>query len=423
MDSQITFEDISITLQQLHLEVYVGNSSIGNLALLSRSTFQLFKNYINNYCSFTFDIWDKLEFNCENYTPKKIGCNNWNNHSEFQKWFARLPSHITHLHVGNHFNMHNDNLGSYYYIDGWHTFNEPLSTLPTTLQVLRICGSSFNRSLDNLPRNLQRLTIVSTSFKQQVDNLPTTLKYFCLYTEKELAAFSVDHLPQGLRQFMFSIPTVKPTAIDNLPPQLTHLEISSFVSHCHNLPLSLTHLITCYKEVDYLPPSLTHLTLTYLPADSADNLPTTLTHLSLHFHCCNIDHLPSSLTHLKLAFAPPNIDYLPHSLRYLSISEGYINYNICDHLPPYLTHLHLGGEFNAPVDNLPPCLTHLSLGDYFNQPIDHLPASLLSLKLGYGFTHTVDNLPQSLRYLCLGCKYLVTTNYLSPLTTIEVLNM
>jgi hypothetical protein len=41
-----------------------------------------------------------------------------------------------------------------------------------------------------------------------------------------------------------------------------------------------------------------------------------------------------------------------------------------DNLPPTLTHLTTGYNFNQPVDKLPPKLTHLTVGDHFNQLVD-----------------------------------------------------
>jgi FNIP Repeat len=50
------------------------------------------------------------------------------------------------------------------------------------------------------------------------------------------------------------------------------------------------------------------------------------------------------------------------------------------HLPPTLTHLTTGDEFNQPVNNLPATLTHLTLGNDFNQPINFSLAHSLTSK-------------------------------------------
>jgi FNIP Repeat len=50
-----------------------------------------------------------------------------------------------------------------------------------------------------------------------------------------------------------------------------------------------------------------------------------------------------------------------------------------DNLPPTLTHLILGLQFNQPLDQLPPTLTHLTIGQKFNYPVDKLPPALTHL--------------------------------------------
>jgi len=43
-------------------------------------------------------------------------------------------------------------------------------------------------------------------------------------------------------------------------------------------------------------------------------------------------------------------------------------------LPPSLTSLSFGNNFNQPINNLPNTITNLSFGRNFNQPISNLPS-------------------------------------------------
>jgi len=113
--------------------------------------------------------------------------------------------------------------------------------------------------------------------------------------------------------------------------------------------------------------------------------------------------------HFGLNFNQP-IDNLPHYKGNPDDGEyplGEINtiiiYGHFDHpidnLPPSITHLYLGIDFNQNVDNLPHGLKHLTFGFLFNKPVDNLPNSLEYLKFGYSFNQKVDNLPNSLTEL------------------------
>jgi hypothetical protein len=67
-------------------------------------------------------------------------------------------------------------------------------------------------------------------------------------------------------------------------------------------------------------------------------------------------------------------------------------------LPPNLTYLTFGFEFNQPI-NLPNNLTHLTLSVYFNQQID-IPTSIKYLVLhGDNKQYIVDNLPNGIEEL------------------------
>jgi hypothetical protein len=81
-----------------------------------------------------------------------------------------------------------------------------------------------------------------------------------------------------------------------------------------------------------------------------------------------------------------------------------------DWLPEGITDLHLGTEFNQPIDNLPHTIKRICIMPYnnidytkFNQTIDNLPVGLeeLSIVLNKSFDKPLDNLPSGLKKICL----------------------
>jgi hypothetical protein len=102
-----------------------------------------------------------------------------------------------------------------------------------------------------------------------------------------------------------------------------------------------------------------------------------------------------------------------------------------DWLPEGITDLHLGTEFNQPIDNLPHTIKRICIMPYnnidytkFNQTIDNLPVGLeeLSIVLNKSFDKPLDNLPSGLKKICLHLhKYLYPINNLP--NTIEEINI
>ena len=144
---------------------------------------------------------------------------------------------------------------------------------------------------------------------------------------------------------------------------------------------------------------------TDIPNHPIDKLPPTITHLTLgHDFNKNVDHLPPLLTHLTFNywFDQP-VDKLPPLLTHLEFDD---EFNQCvDRLPPLLTHLKFGFSFNQRVDHLPSSLMYLEFGDNFDQPVDGLPPLLTHLKFGNSFNYCVDKLPQSLIRLTFGYEF------------------
>lgn len=164
-----------------------------------------------------------------------------------------------------------------------------------------------------------------------------------------------------------------------LPLQYNYLSIRSYCLPIPHLPQHITHLtakVTRYTMFDGLPPNLTHLSISSSCYDAmieggpVDHLPLSVTHVSLNFGQGKlyVDHLPPNITHLELGgYFDNNIDYLPPNITHL-ILGNYFRHNI-DYLPPKLTYLKLGSHFNNNVDHLPITLKYLYIGEYFNQPL------------------------------------------------------
>lgn len=124
----------------------------------------------------------------------------------------------------------------------------------------------------------------------------------------------------------------------------------------------------------------------------------------MKFGVCFDKPLPSSLFCLKLDydFSFYTSDPLPPNLTHLFVGA---NFNLSPHFfPSSVQHLRFGSMkyekclFNLPLSNLPPNLTHL-LKDEFDQPVDSLPSSLSHLTIIGNFNHPIDLLPPSLTYL------------------------
>ena len=85
---------------------------------------------------------------------------------------------------------------------------------------------------------------------------------------------------------------------------------------------------------------------------------------------------------------------------------------ISNNLPPSITHLTFGLDYNKPTNNLPQSITHLTFGEDYNQPTNNLPQSITHLTFDGDYNQPTNNLPQSITHLTFGGDYNQPTNNL-----------
>jgi len=122
--------------------------------------------------------------------------------------------------------------------------------------------------------------------------------------------------------------------------------------------------------------------------------------------------LPPNLTHLKFGYDFNHPIDLSKLVLLTHLEFGYFfNKKMDLSKLVLLTHLTFGSryDYNPKLDILPQSLTHLNLGHSFNQSIDHLSklVSLTHLNLGHSFNHPLDHLSKhnSLTHLTLGYSF------------------
>jgi hypothetical protein len=103
------------------------------------------------------------------------------------------------------------------------------------------------------------------------------------------------------------------------------------------------------------------------------------------------NNLPPNLTHLTFGGNfNQTVDNLPSNLIHLTF--GYTFNQFVNKLPINLTHLTFGVDFNQIITNYPPNLTHLKFGHFFDQSVDNLPVNLTHLTFGHDFNQTTYNI-------------------------------
>jgi len=115
----------------------------------------------------------------------------------------------------------------------------------------------------------------------------------------------------------------------------------------------------------------------------------------IHFVAYTIE-IPPFVTHLIFGnnFNEPIKNIIPHSV----------------------THLNFGCCFNQPIEELPPSITHLTFGVYFDQPIQHIiPRLVTHLTFGRMLKQPIDNIPPSVTHLT-GHGFRKTNQKLSSIT-------
>jgi hypothetical protein len=88
---------------------------------------------------------------------------------------------------------------------------------------------------------------------------------------------------------------------------------------------------------------------------------------------------------------------LPPSLTHLTF--GFDFNLVVNHWPQNVTHLTFGYTFNLPVKKLPKSLIHLIFGKQFNQAFNDPPPALQLLHFGRDFKQSIENLPNTLQTL------------------------
>lgn len=155
----------------------------------------------------------------------------------------------------------------------------------------------------------------------------------------------------------------------NLITKLTTLPdyLNTFIFH--NNPL-IELYYPLVNKIPVLPQELKKITINRNYNHPLDNLPPNLTHLEFSEHSIfnhSLNNLSQNLTHLIFnnwcSFSQP-INIFPPTLIYLKLSYNY-NHPL-DNLPISLKHLEFGinSKFTYPLDNLPPNLTHLMINNY-----------------------------------------------------------
>jgi len=213
----------------------------------------------------------------------------------------------------------------------------------TSLENIRFKGDLQNFTF---PPNLQKLRLHLDGNDATTITLPANLK--------ELSIHPVDDSDE--RQYFYPTPPeLYPRII--FPAALIHLE-TGYLFPATSFPSKLQHLICPdIRPTDILPSSLKTLEIYHC------SIPTVGT-----------TAFPASITQLTLRDYPYPLHSLPASLTSLTVWSNNIDIQILGHIIPTLASytqlkkIHLDGnyDFNEPLTHLPPFLTHLSLGDNFN---------------------------------------------------------
>eukprot|EP00026_Physarum_polycephalum_P018564 Phypoly_transcript_20200.p1 GENE.Phypoly_transcript_20200~~Phypoly_transcript_20200.p1 ORF type:complete len:175 (+),score=12.54 Phypoly_transcript_20200:67-591(+) len=129
-------------------------------------------------------------------------------------------------------------------------------------------------------------------------------------------------------------------------------------------------------------------------------LPSGITHLHFGSYFYQpVDFLPAKLTHLSFGKNfNQTINHLPYGLTHLTFHSFLAIFNQpVDHFP--ITYIFFGLNFNQKVD-LPPFITHLRFGPDFNQPIEFLPPHLtrITFSTKASFSHSMAKIPNSVTF-------------------------
>lgn len=192
-------------------------------------------------------------------------------------------------------------------------------------------------------------------------------------------------------------------AVDKLPKKLTHLYCGNAFNHSVNtLPSNLKYLNlgdAFATNCDTLPSSLE--TLIVQDTSFFQKLPETLR---------SIDGLLSIFGYCVTSFtglADITNEY-PSNLTLLSFTDQFDKPLYPNCVPPTITILRLGEQFNSAIKWLPPNLKCLIFGEHFNQALPELPGTIMELYFGYNsvFDQPLNGkLPANLKSLSLLSVY------------------
>ena len=189
----------------------------------------------------------------------------------FNQELTGLPYGLKHLTIGGNYQLPIKSLPeTIMYISIHNTsFNQPLTkeNLPPNLLELAITGSdNFNQPLTSLPDSLQKLYIGSKRFNQSLDWLPAGL--YKLHLSCQELNYSLNNLPPNLKELYISITNNYSIPITTLPESLEVLLIMDPVDcDFNNLPNTIKTLYVRYEYSslpELLPDSVEELTIRYL---------------------------------------------------------------------------------------------------------------------------------------------------------------
>lgn len=283
-------------------------------------------------------------------------------------------------------------------IESIYFLEKPFSLSPSITSL--VITAALEKKIEFFPPHLISLKLYYSEIKL-LPSLPPSLR--SLEMIRPFGDLNSLQLPRSLLHFTIYA-THEVNGFLSFPPFLKSLFITGDINHgpFPSSLLSLTYLNHANYEINTESlPLLRHLNTFKLNQNLMKNLPSSLTELSLH-EFFDKALLPSSLKKLDISLALYSLPPLPPNITHLKIGEEF-NHNI-DSLPPSLKILSIGDSFNQPINSLPPSLTSLTLGDKFNHPVDNLPLSLIYLSLGMAFSQPVNNLPRHLSSLELKGK-------------------
>lgn len=290
-------------------------------------------------------------------------------------------------------------------------FNQTLPSLPSHLTCL-VLGNHFNQRFEEgvLPRSLKQLTVgrqggrpwMQGTFDETIDHdvLPaelTTLQLSGNFNKSLLQPRQIDGRSEELESV--------------LPKSLKRLVLSDRFDQSLEgvLPAGLTRLQfgSNYNRQLLLPSGLRSLTLSSMFNDAL---------VGFHDKAINFQSmqnrtllLPPKLKYLKFGKSfnqTLQVGALPASVKTLSFGTNFNQELLPGVLPAKLTKLTFGG-FNLPLPVLPALLTKLAFKHTYNQPIPQgvLPHGLLSLRLGTHFNQIIQTLPVSLTSLKFDAQF------------------